>query len=78
MAGLNLASGLRFRASTAQATQAAPNTGTVNYAAFQPGSTNAMQSRGSTFSPGTSFGLAFWVGVGSTIALAVFRHSLPK
>lgn len=78
MAGLNLASGLRFRASTATTTAQAPNTGSVNYAAFQPGSTQSMQSRGSLFSPGTSFGLAFWVGVGSTVVLVLIRHSLPK
>jgi hypothetical protein len=75
--GLRLSSGLRFRASTAQAT-AAPNTGTVDYAAFQPGSTQQMQSRGSVLSPSNSFGLAFWVGAGSLAVLALIRHSLPK
>lgn len=75
--GLSLSSGLRFRASTARQT-AAPNTGTVDYAAFQPGSSQQMQSRGSTLSPGTPFGLTFWVGVGSLGVLALIRHSLPK
>lgn len=78
MAGLNLASGLRFRASTANTTAAAPNTGSVNYAAFSPGATQSMQSRGSVFNLGTPFGMAFATGVGCTVILALIRHSLPK
>jgi hypothetical protein len=75
--GLSLSSGLRFRASTARQTPA-PNTGTVDYAAFQPGSTQQMQSRGSALSPGDPTGLAFWVGAGCLLALVIIRHTLPK
>jgi hypothetical protein len=78
MLGLNLASGLRFRASTATTTAEAPNTGTVNYAAFQPGATNSMQSRGSVFNLGTPFGITFATGVGCVVVLCLIRHSLPK
>jgi hypothetical protein len=77
MAGLNLSSGLRFRASTANQTNA-PNTGSVNYAAFSPGSTQQMQTRRQALAPNTPAGLAFWVGVGCSVALVLIRHSLPK
>lgn len=75
--GLSLSSGLRFRASAASSTPA-PNTGTVDYAAFSPGATQQMQSRGSVFAPSGGFGLTFWVGAGSLVILALIRHSLPK
>lgn len=58
----------------------APSTGTatVTAAAFGPGATVAGKSRSSSLNPGTPFGLAFWVGVGSIVVLAVIRHSLPR
>lgn len=77
MQGLSLSTGLRFRASTAQQT-APPDTGSVNYAAFSPGSTQQAQTRGQALSPSTPVGLAFWTGVGAIVLLGLIRHSLPK
>lgn len=77
MAGLQLSSGLRFRASTAQAVGQA-NTGTVNYAAFQPGASQSVESNGAALSPSTPQGLTLWVGAGCLIALCLLRYSLPK
>lgn len=75
--GLSLSSGLRFRASSARQT-APPDTGSVDYAAFQPGATQQMQGRGHALHPGQPFGLTFWVGAVSLAALVLIRHSLPK
>jgi hypothetical protein len=75
--GLSLNSGLRFRASTA-GNLGTPNMGTVDAAAFAPGVTQAPQTRGQALSPSSPVGLTFWVGVGSLVALALIRHSLPK
>lgn len=77
MPGLSLNSGLRFRASSARDLGTA-NMGTVDAAAFSPGSTQSPQTRGQALSPSTPQGLTFWVGAGSLLALALIRHSLPK
>jgi hypothetical protein len=77
MPGMQIGTGLRFRASTAD-TAGSSNTGTVDYAAFSPGSTQAPQTRAQALHPGTPQGLTFWVGVASLAALALIRHSLPK
>lgn len=75
--GLSLSSGLRFRASSAtQLGQA--NLGTVDAAAFSPGSTQSPQTRGQALSLSTPQGLTVWVGIGSLVVLALIRHSLPK
>lgn len=75
--GLSLSSGIRFRASSAQVV-GQPNMGTVDSAAFSPGATQSPQTRGQALSLSTPQGLTFWVGVGSLLALALIRHSLPK
>lgn len=76
--GLNLATGLRFRASAAQSTPT-PDTGTVNYAAFQPGKTQQMQAQGiGALTPGSATGMCFWVGVGALALLILIRQSLPR
>jgi hypothetical protein len=75
--GLSLSTGLRFRTSAAVPV-GTPNMGTVDSAAFSPGSTQSPQTRGQALSPSGHVGLTFWVGVGSLVALALIRHSLPK
>lgn len=79
MASLSLSSGIRgrFRASAANATED-PSTGSVNYAAFSPGATQAMETGPSSVSPTHAFGLTLWVGVGALVLLVVVRQSLPR
>jgi hypothetical protein len=75
--GLQLSSGLRFRASTGQ--NIGPvNTGSVNYGAFMPGATQPMESKGAALSPSSPQGLTLWVGVACFAALAIIRYTLPK
>lgn len=76
MAGLNLrGTGINFGGA-----MLAPSTGTatVTAAAFGPGATLQAGSKTASLNPGTGFGLAFWVGVGSIVVLAFIRHSLPR
>lgn len=77
MAGLNLrgTAGINFGGA-----MPAPSTGTatVTASAFGPGATLAAGSKTGSLNPGQPFGLAFWVGVGSIVVLAVIRHSLPR
>lgn len=77
MSGLSLSSGIRFRASSARDIGQA-NMGTVDSAAFSPGRTQSRQTAGQALSPADPVGLTFWVGVGSIVALALLRYSLPK
>jgi len=77
MAGLAMQTGLRFRASSAVPV-GNQNLGTIDVAAFQPGVTQQVQSRGQALGLGTPPGLAFWVGTGCLVALVLIRHSLPR
>jgi len=79
MPGLNLNTRARlgFRASTPEV-MGTVNTGTVDSAAFMPGATQQPQSRAQALSPTDSPGLAFWIGVGALIGLAIIRHTLPN
>lgn len=79
MSGLAL--GAKARASAAVQV-ASPQTGqgTVTQAAFGPSATTGpgKGSVAGSLGPGSPVGLAFWVGVGSLVALVVIRHSLPR
>lgn len=77
MAGLSVRTGLGVRYSTP--TQAVPvNTGTVDYAAFSPGSTTAPASNASALKPNTATSKAMWIGVVSLGLLVLVRWSLPR
>jgi hypothetical protein len=77
MSGLSLNSGLRFRASTANPV-GVRDTGTVDYGAFSPGSTQAVQSRSDSLTDGAPPTLAIWTGGICLVALCLIRYSLPK
>ncbi len=78
MGGTNLYAWGKAGAGTSLGAAAGATPSNAALAAFSPGSTVSVSTASHPLTPGSPFGIAFWVGVGSIALLCIIRPSLPR